>query len=69
MAKKVDAGWCGCWDSKGSKRFPTVPVLLLAIGILWLLQETNVISIDVPWWPVILIVIALGWIINSYKKG
>lgn len=67
MAKKVDANWCGYWTS-GRRRFPTVPVLLLAIGILWLLSEIEVITIQIPWWPVILIVIALGWLINNYKK-
>lgn len=67
MAKKVNANWCGGW-TPGEKRFPTVPVLLLAIGIIWLLSEIGIITIQVPWWPIILIIIALGWIINRYTK-
>jgi hypothetical protein len=53
-----------CW--KGG--FPTFPVLRLVIGILWLISELGVLTIDIPWWPIILIVVALGWVANSYKK-
>ena len=63
MAKKMD--WC-CWG--GKKGFPTFAVLLLIVGVLWLLSEINVITISVPWWPVILIVISLGWVIDHYAN-
>lgn len=56
-------GFC-CWG----KGFPTFAVLLLVIGILWLLTSLEVITIDIPWWPVILIIIALGWIVDYYNK-
>jgi hypothetical protein len=55
-----------CIDSK--KGFPTFAVLLLVIAILWILAEINVITINIPWVPVIIGVIALGWIIDYYKK-
>ena len=49
--------------------FPTFAVLLLVVGILWLLSDLKVITITIPWWPVIVIVLELGWIVNSCKKG
>ncbi|MBW2966701.1 hypothetical protein KY342_06380 [Candidatus Woesearchaeota archaeon] len=49
-------------------KFPTFPVILLVVGVLWLLTELNVIAINIPWWPVILIIIALGWIVNKYTE-
>ena len=48
--------------------FPTVATILLVLGILWLLNDLKVLTIDIPWWPVILIVIAIGWIVNFYSK-
>jgi hypothetical protein len=32
------------------------------------LSELKVITVDIPWWPVILIIIALGWIVDHYSK-
>ena len=54
---------------KINRSFPTFAVILLVIGIIWLLNELNVIAVDVPWWPVILIIVALGAIVNRYKMG
>ncbi len=63
MAKKMD--WCCLGGKKG---FPTFAVLLLIVGVIWLLSEIGAITIVIPWWPVILIVVALGWIIDNYAK-
>ncbi|MBW2982462.1 hypothetical protein KY343_06290 [Candidatus Woesearchaeota archaeon] len=52
----------------GSGRFPTVAVILLVVGIVWLLSDLGIITVSIPWWPIILIVIALGWIINRYTQ-
>ena len=49
-----------------SKKFPTLAVILLVVGIIWLLQEINIISINIPWIPVVLIIVAVGLIINRY---
>lgn len=49
-------------------KFPTVAVILLAVGILWLLNDMQVLTINIPWWPVILIIIAVGWIVNFYSR-
>ena len=70
MAKKEDVkadsvcNWCCC----GGNKSLTFAILLLVVGVLWFLSGIGVITVDIPWWPVILIVIAAGWIINSYKK-
>lgn len=50
------------------KGFPTFPILLLVIAVLWLLSELAIITIDLPWWPIILGIIALGWIFDYYGK-
>tara|TARA_Y100000034_G_C6738413_1_gene327520 strand:- start:491 stop:691 length:201 start_codon:yes stop_codon:yes gene_type:complete len=65
MAKKKEKSWC-CWG--GKKSFPTFAVLLLVIGILWLLSEVKIITVDIPWWPVVLIIVASGWVIDHYSK-
>jgi hypothetical protein len=52
----------------GRGGFPTVAVILLVVGIVWLLSDLGVITVSIPWWPIILIVIALGWIINRYMQ-
>jgi hypothetical protein len=49
-------------------RFPTLAVILLVVGLAWLFNELNVIAIDVPWVPLILIIIAIGMILNKYNK-
>lgn len=47
------------------KRFPTFAVVLLAIAFAWLLNDLNIIKINIPWIPLVLIIVALGMIINS----
>ena len=49
-------------------KFPMLATILLIVGIIWLLTELKVITIPIPWIPVVLIVIALGMIINRYVK-
>ena len=47
-----------------STRFPTLGVILLAVGIFWLLNDLGYVTFIIPWWPIILIIVAIGWIIN-----
>lgn len=49
-------------------KFPTLAVILLVVGIVWLFNDLNLISIDIPWIPVILIIVAIGLIMNRYSK-
>ena len=50
------------------ERFPTFAVILLAAGVLLLLSDLHIITWTVPWWPLILIAIGLGMLINNYWK-
>lgn len=50
------------------KRFPTFAVVLLVLGLLWLLSSLHLLNIDVPWIPLIIVIIAIGMIINHYKE-
>ena len=56
--KEMPMGCC-----KGGK-FPTFAVLLLVIAVLWLLGDLGVITVDIPWIPIVLIVIAVGLILK-----
>ena len=65
MAKKKEHGdWCCCYSS----RFPSLAVILLIFAVVWLLNELEILSVDIPWIPVILIVIAIGMIVNRFNK-
>jgi len=46
------------------KRFPMFAVILLIFAVAWLLEELGYFAINLPWIPVILIVVAVGMIIN-----
>ena len=50
------------------KKFPTFAVLLLVLGLVWLVSDTGLIKINIPWMPLALVVIAIGWIINHYSN-
>ena len=51
-----------------NKKFPKLAVLLFVVGILWLLTDLGIITVKIPWWPIILIVISFGWIVDNYKR-
>lgn len=50
------------------RRFPTLAVTLLVLGIVWLLSSMQVIAINIPWIPVVLIIIAVGMIFNRFNN-
>jgi len=49
-----------------NRRFPMFAVFLLVVGIIWLLTELKIVIIPIPWIPIVLIIIAIGMIINRY---
>lgn len=52
------------------KKFPTLAVILLAIGVIWLLSAFNIFPWkDIPWIPVVLIIVAIGLIVNRYNTN
>jgi hypothetical protein len=50
--KTKDAAYC-C-------RHPLFAVILLVIGVLWILSDMGVITLDVPWLPLVVVVYAMG---------
>ncbi|MFH1452256.1 MAG: hypothetical protein ABIF88_03730 [archaeon] len=46
------------------KKFPTFATIVLIFAIVWLLKELDILQMNIPWLPVILIIISLGWIFN-----
>jgi hypothetical protein len=48
--------------------FPTFALIVLLIGVFWLLNELNVLKVKVPWVPIIIIVVALGWIVDHFAS-
>lgn len=42
--------------------------IIFIIGVLWLLNETKVISLNLPWAPIILIISTAGLIGYIYTK-
>jgi len=46
------------------RTFPIFAVIILIFAGLWLLRELDVIDLNLPWLPVVLIIIAIGIIFN-----
>ena len=51
-----------------SRGFPTLATIVLVVGIIWLLNSIGIIKGNIPWWPIIVIIVAFGWIISFYNK-
>ena len=49
-------------------KFPVLAVILLVVAIAWASTELGVLTINIPWIPVILAIIAIGMIINRYSE-
>lgn len=63
MAKK-SGGIC-CFGDKDNS-FPTFWVIVLVLSLSWFLGETGIITLSFPWLPTILVIIAIGAIIDHY---
>jgi uncharacterized membrane protein YoaK (UPF0700 family) len=53
---------------KNKPKFPTLAVVLLILAVIWLINDMGYLAIKIPWIPVILIVVAVGIIINRYRE-
>ena len=49
-------------------RFPVLAVILLIFALVWLLSDLGVYVIDIPWIPMVLVVIAIGMIFNRFSR-
>jgi len=41
--------------------------LILIFAIVWFFSELGYLNINIPWIPLILIIVALGWIFNRFS--
>ena len=65
MARKRE-GHSWMFGRRRRKGFPTLAVILLVLAGLWLLSELGILVINVPWIPIVLIIIAIGLIYDHY---
>jgi hypothetical protein len=49
-------------------KFPTFWVIVLLFAIAWALEEIGLYSINLPWLPVIIVIVAIGAIFNRFNK-
>ena len=54
--------------AKEYRRFPIFWVIVLAFGLAWFFNELGIIDIDIPWLPLILIIVAIGAIFNRINR-
>ena len=51
------------------RKFPTFAIIVFIFAIVWLLTDLEVIPrIDWPWLPLVLAIIALGWIFDRFRS-
>jgi len=48
--------------------FPTFAIAVFILAILWILTDVGILTVNVPWFPVIIAAIALGWIFDFYAN-
>jgi len=53
---------CGCGG------FPIFAIIVLLLGIGWLLKDLEIITFDIPWLPIVVIIVALGMLVKHCKK-
>lgn len=48
--------------------FPIFAAILFVVGVIWLLNDLNVFSVEIPWVPIVLIIVALGIFVNKWGR-
>jgi hypothetical protein len=56
-------------NKSAKTKFPTLATILLVIGLLWILSDTMILTINIPWIPLIIVIIAIGMIVNRYGEN
>jgi hypothetical protein len=49
------------------QKFPVLATLLLILGLGWLIQAVYAVNVNIPWLPVIVVVIAISMIWNRFR--
>ncbi|MFC1710739.1 hypothetical protein ACFLZJ_01100 [Nanoarchaeota archaeon] len=52
---------------KKKKEFPTFWVIVLVLAAIWFLGEIGLWTLSFPWFPAIIVIAAIGALINHYK--
>jgi hypothetical protein len=50
------------------RKFPLLASILLIFGLTWMLNDMNIISINIPWIPTIIVLVAIGMIFNRFNE-
>ena len=50
-----------------AKAFPTFAIIVLVVAMLWFLSDLGIITASIPWIPLIVGIIAIGWIVKNYR--
>ena len=48
-------------------KFPVLAVILLIFALAWGANELGYLSIDIPWFPLIIAIAAIGMIFNRFS--
>jgi hypothetical protein len=54
---------------QAKKRFPVFGAIVLVTGVVWLLNALSVFSIELPWLPILVIVLGVGMLTNHYQHS
>jgi len=49
-------------------KFPVLAIILLVFALVWLFNELGYFSLNLPWIPVVLAIIAIGMIFNRFRS-
>jgi hypothetical protein len=49
-------------------KFPSLAVILLLFAMVWLFSDLGYLSLNIPWIPVVIAIIAIGMIFNRFIK-
>lgn len=50
------------------KELPIFGIILVVVGVIWLLNELQVFTIEIPWLPVVVIILGAGMAYNQFMK-
>ena len=48
-------------------KFPVLAVVLLLFALAWFFSELGWLALDIPWIPVVVVIVAIGMITNRYR--
>jgi hypothetical protein len=49
-------------------KFPTLAVILLVVAVAWIFAELGYLTLNIPWFPAIIAIVAIGMIFNRFNN-